>query len=228
MPVVVIATPHDRNDRLENRVREGLSGYRVVRVRTPEELSLESLAEHGPEFVFFPHWSWLVREEIHSRFQCVIFHMTDVPYGRGGSPLQNLIVHGHEETMLSALQCIEELDAGPVYLKRRLPLSGTAEDILRRASALMEEMILEIVEHKPEPVPQEGDVVEFKRRQPKDGDLKQANDLRKAYDFIRMLDADGYPPAFLETDRLRIEFGDARLDDDFVEARVRIMRRTDD
>ena len=44
--------------------------------------------------------------------------MTDLPYGRGGSPLQNLIINGHKETMMSALRCVQELDAGPIYLKK--------------------------------------------------------------------------------------------------------------
>ncbi len=31
------------------------------------------------------------------KFECVCFHMTDVPYGRGGSPLQNLIIREPQE-----------------------------------------------------------------------------------------------------------------------------------
>ena len=30
-------------------------------------------------------------QEIHENYKCIIFHMTDLPFGRGGSPLQNLI-----------------------------------------------------------------------------------------------------------------------------------------
>jgi len=46
--------------------------------------------------------------------------MTDVPYGRGGSPLQNLIVRGHTETKLTALRCVRDLDADgypPAFLE---------------------------------------------------------------------------------------------------------------
>ena len=225
MPAIVIATPHGRNDLLEQRVRDRLSEHDVVRLRTRSDLSLETLERVKPDFVLFLHWSWLIPEEIYSRFECVIFHMTDLPYGRGGSPLQNLIVRGHQKTMLSALKCEKDLDAGPVYLKRPLSLSGTAEEILRRASALMEEMIVEIVERRPVPVPQQGEVVEFKRRQPRDGDLTATVELRQVYDYIRMLDADGYPPAFLKTEHLHLEFSEAHLGEDFVEAKVRVRRR---
>src|SRR2546427_4886313 len=90
-PAILIATPHGRNDLLEQRVRNRLPEHQVVRLRAKQELAAEKLKQIRPDFVFFPHWSWPIPEEIHSQFECVIFHMTDLPYGRGGSPLQNLI-----------------------------------------------------------------------------------------------------------------------------------------
>lgn len=144
-PFVIIATPHDRNNLLERQLQERLPGYQVMRLSERYELTVEMLERIRPDFVFFPHWSWLIPEEIHAQFDCVIFHITDLPYGRGGSPLQNLIVRGYKETKLTALKCVSELDAGPIYLKRPLSLVGTAEEILQRASASMEEMIVDIV-----------------------------------------------------------------------------------
>ena len=49
--------------------------------------------------------------------------MTDLPYGRGGSPLQNLIVRGHKETKISAIKVVKELDAGPVLSSLELMLN---------------------------------------------------------------------------------------------------------
>jgi methionyl-tRNA formyltransferase len=79
---------------------------------------------------------------------CVVFHMTDVPFGRGGSPLQNLIARGIYETRLSALRCEAEVDAGTVYLKRSLSLHGLGEEIFMRAADAMAPMISEIVTHR--------------------------------------------------------------------------------
>ena len=59
--------------------------------------------------------------------------MTDLPFGRGGSPLQNLITRGISKTKISALRCNEEIDAGPIYLKRPLSLHGSAEEIYQLA-----------------------------------------------------------------------------------------------
>lgn len=107
-PTIVIATPHARNDSLEKNLRERLASYEVIRLRSREDLFPEKLELLLPKFIFFPHWSWLIPEDIHTRFECVVFHMTDLPYGRGGSPLQNLIVRGHKETKLTALRCVNE------------------------------------------------------------------------------------------------------------------------
>lgn len=224
-PTVVLATPDHRHDPLGERLRERLDEYSVVRLRSRTELSLRTLERIKPTLLFFPHWSWLIPEEIHQRFECVIFHMTDVPYGRGGSPLQNLIVRGHRHTVLSAMRCVKEVDAGPVYLKAPLSLEGTAEEILNRAAALMEETIVEILNNRPNPVPQDGEVVEFKRRRPEDGNLAPLVELQQVNDYIRMLDAEGYPPAFLETGHFHFEFKDARLSEGCVEAIVRIRKK---
>ncbi|HTU12673.1 MAG TPA: methionyl-tRNA formyltransferase [Allosphingosinicella sp.] len=219
----VVATPHDRFDPVEQRLRA--AGLDLVRVRDPEALTAAALAGIAPRYVFFPHWSWKIPGEVYERFECIIFHMTDVPYGRGGSPLQNLIVRGHDATMMTALRCVAEMDAGPVYLKRPLTLAGTAEDILRRAGELIGDMIVELARTHPEPREQEGEVTAFKRRKPADGALGGAASLKEAYDLIRMLDADGYPRAFAEIGPFRLEFDRADLQAGALEARVRISPR---
>lgn len=221
---IVIASPHPRNDATEAFVRQAMPAAEITRIRFPEELDAAMLEELKPDWVFFPHWSWIIPPAIHTRFRCVIFHMTDLPYGRGGSPLQNLIVRGHKVTKLSALRCVEGLDAGPVYRKRDLSLDGRAEDILQRSGKLIGEMIVDIATNDPEPHAQTGEPVAFTRRKPHQSNLElaQSDSIEQIYDHIRMLDGEGYPPAFLETERLVVEFRDASLEDRQLQATVTI------
>lgn len=172
----------------------------------PEELKHEIVSALCPRYVFFLHWSWKVPIEIVYNYECVCFHMTDVPYGRGGSPLQNLIVRGHRETQLTALRMVEEFDAGPVYMKKRLCLEGNAEEIYVRASYLSAEMMRKISEDEPEPEPQEGAPTNFRRRKPDESEIPELPKLQDLYDFIRMLDAEGYPKAFLKHGGFRYKF----------------------
>ena len=177
-------------------------------ITEPSKLTPEAVAAIDPQWIFVPHWSYLIPESIWGSWTTVIFHMTDLPYGRGGSPLQNLIQRGHSSTMLTALRCSAELDAGPIFLKEQLNLHGSAEEIFLRADALIEKMIVQIVFHKPIPHPQQGEPVFFSRRNPAQSNLNGCpeGDLESWYDQIRMLDAHGYPHAFLEVDGMRMEF----------------------
>jgi len=173
-------------------------------------------------YIFFPHWRWVVPKNILESHECVVFHMTDVPYGRGGSPLQNLIIRGHKTTLLTALRMEEGVDTGPVYFKIPFSLHGTAEVIYKRAAELSWDMISEIVKNEPNPAPQIGEVVEFKRRKPEQSQIPSGLAIEQIYDYIRMLDAPDYPKAFIEKSGYLFEFTDAALDAGELTANVRI------
>ncbi len=187
-----------------------------------DQLTAEAVDRLAPRYVFFLHWSWKVPDALIARHECVCFHMTDVPYGRGGSPLQNLIARGHRETKLTALRMTAEFDAGPVYLKQPLSLEGGAEEILIRATRLAAAMVALLVRETPAPVPQRGAVVAFKRRKPAESAIAAPESLGALHDFIRMLDAEGYPPAFLEHAGFRFEFTRPALYDGRLVADVKI------
>ncbi|WP_341885426.1 hypothetical protein [Synechococcus sp. UW140] len=196
----------------------------VHTIASPAALNPEAVEKLDPEWIFVPHWSHLIPESIWGQWPTVIFHMTDLPYGRGGSPLQNLIQRGHSNTMLTALRCDAELDAGDVYLKEDLSLYGSAEEIFLRADALIEQMILRIVHESPTPQPQQGEPVLFSRRKPAQSNLANCNagDLDACYNQIRMLDAEGYPHAFIEINGIRLEFRRVSRRSDGLHADVRI------
>lgn len=204
---------------------EQATGDSFTLIEDPSGFTPERLARLAPRYVFLPHWSYIIPPDIHEQFECVIFHMTDLPFGRGGSPLQNLISRGIYETKLSALRCVRELDAGPIYLKRALSLHGNAEEIYLRGAELVREMIVEIVRNHPQPHPQAGEAVCFARRRPAQSNIAEFSDLRQVFDYIRMLDAEGYPPAYIEIGGLRLEFSRAALKSGEIIADVRIRER---
>lgn len=150
--------------------------------------------------------------------------MTNVPYGRGGTPLQNLIIRGHKKTKLTALKMVKEFDAGPVYLKEPMSLAGRAQDIYYRASQLAAKMIYKIIKEKPIPKPQKGKSVIFKRRRPKDSEILRCKNITSLYDFIRMLDAEGYPRAFINYQGFIFEFSEPVLSKNKIISKVNIKK----
>ncbi len=226
MKRVVVATIKPWNIKNAVALKKRLKVHKVSLITRPEDLTVKKLRNLNPDYVFFPHWSWIIDEEIYKNFECIVFHMTDLPYGRGGSPLQNLIVRGHNRTKISAIKVVKGLDAGPIYQKRDLSLEGAADDIYKRASDIIfERMIPKMLKSSKAPKPQKGKATVFKRRKPSDGNISGLKELKDVYDYIRMLDAPTYPKAFLESPKLKIEFSKAVYKKDHVEANVRIEVR---
>ncbi|QOD62082.1 methionyl-tRNA formyltransferase [Polaribacter haliotis] len=182
-----------------------------ILINNKKDFNVDNLNNLKPNLIFIPHWSYIIPSTIYNNFECVVFHMTDLPYGRGGSPLQNLILRGVKKTKISALRVNKGMDTGNIYLKENLLLFGTAQEIFLRATDVILNMIEKIIKNNLRPKPQKGDVVEFKRRKPEDGNIENLTNIEKVYDYIRMLDADGYPNAFLKVGNLKFEFSRASI-----------------
>jgi len=191
-------------------------------IQSKENFNIESIDAISPRYIFFLHWSFKVPDEIINNYECVCFHMTDVPYGRGGSPLQNLIIRGHQHTKLTALRMTQEFDAGAAYCKEDLSLIGNAEEIYIRATYLSAQMIKDIIQKEPEPIDQSGEITIFKRRKPTESEIPELDSLPKLYDFIRMLDAEGYPHAYIEHQGFKYSFRRSVLYDGQIIADVTI------
>lgn len=220
----VVATIKTWNIKVYNEIIKHYPGkWRLV--TDPQELTADMIKSINPKYIFFPHWSHIVPDEILNIATCICFHETDLPYGRGGSPLQNLIAHGHRETVVSALKMSKELDAGHIYLKKPLSLEGLAEEIFIRTAHIVAEMIKTIITENSKPKEQVGKATLFKRRKPSQSKIPIEKDsLVDIFDHIRMLDAESYPKAFLENGGFRYEISRAALKTGEILADVRITK----
>lgn len=222
----IILSEKSWHNSLYQTLADSLQGKWIL-ISKKEEFTIEILTELKPDIIFIPHWSYIITPDIFKTYDCIVFHMTDLPFGRGGSPLQNLIALGYKQTMISALKVEKEIDSGNIYLKKKLSLHGKASEIFERASLVIKEMIEEIVLNEPIPQLQQGEPVFFKRRTKKDGEIGSLVEIEKVYDYIRMLDCEGYPNAFLETNNFRFEFFNAFFSDTdkSITANVRIIKK---
>lgn len=90
---IIVATVKSWNiERAEELQRKYEGIHEIVIYTNKEGFSLKNICDFQPDYIFLPHWSYIIPREITDNWECVVFHMTDLPYGRGGSPLQNLIV----------------------------------------------------------------------------------------------------------------------------------------
>ena len=194
--------------------------FKIYFVNTPTKL--KKIIKLKIKYIFFIHWRWKVCDKILINHECICFHMTDLPFGRGGSPLQNLIIRNIKKTKLSAFKMTNELDAGPIYLKTMLELKGSAGEIYTRATQQSLKMISKIINGNLRPRKQTGKPVYFKRRTEDESQITDFSSLNKLYNFIRMLDADGYPNAFIEKQKIKFKFYDAKFNYRKLSAKVDI------
>lgn len=216
----VIATIKSWNIKSFEALKDAMPKDSFHLITDPKELTMDKLKAIAPRYVFFPHWSWIISKDIYDNFECVVFHATDLPFGRGGSPLQNLIVRGIYDTKISAIKVSAGLDTGDVYLKHPINISeGNADQLLTKISNIIyQEMIPKIILENPKPIPQTGEPVVFQRRTESQSLIPRGLSGRRLYDYIRMLDGEGYPPAYMEEHGQRIYFRNANLMDDHVTA----------
>lgn len=200
-------TSHDVYDRVRSLTPE-IEWMGIEPDQEPKVWEEEKYAEYDYVFVF--RWPRIIRPSAlkHSKF--IGFHTSNLPHGRGGSPLQNQIIDGIELSRVNAIQLSEKVDAGPIYCSKEVSLQGTIDDVWRVIGIAVSEMISKIVRSEPIPVPQEAMALSpYKRRT--DNRFGQTEGLDAAYRFIQMLDGEGYPHAHVDVGPYRIELSRASL-----------------
>ena len=198
---------------------------KALLLKNKEDLNQKTLRDNGINIIFFPHWSWFVDEDITKEYTCICFHSSPVPYGRGGSPVQNMVLRGHQATEIVALKMNTSVDSGPVYIRKNISLLGGGEEVYRRIYITVIELIKELINKLPKPVAQEGTVTSFKRRKKEESQLSFLELPELIFDKIRILDIDGYPPAYIDIGNYRLTFSHPvmRINGD-VNAHVNISR----
>lgn len=188
------------------------------------ELNLELLENFNPSYIFFIHWSWIVDPKIYSSYESILFHTAPLPYGRGGSPIQNLILKGFKSSPVCALKMTKELDSGPIYSKIKISLEGSLNTIFKRLNNAINDLIRKIITKKIIPTEQVGNPFLFKRLSEKDNEIPLNLNLEEIYDRIRMLDDDKYPNAYIKYGDNKIEFYDAKYKSNYLSVKCKITK----
>ena len=222
----LIVSEKSWNSSLAENLKKDLPNFNWYHIKKKDDFIRSEVDKISPKVIFIPHWSYLIKDDIFQNYECIVFHITDLPFGRGGSPLQNLISRGIYNTKISAIRVSKEIDAGPIFLKKNLNLDGTAQEIFNRANKIIKSMIKIIIKKKIIPIQQEGKTTIFKRRTPKMSQINNINSIVNLYDHIRMLDAEGYPKAYIETEFFKFEFTKASIKSEkIILSNVRIIKK---
>jgi methionyl-tRNA formyltransferase len=181
--------------------------------------------DYKPDWTFFFHWSKIVSKEIYSTHKCCVVHTSNLPQGRGGTPIQNQILEKVNESKVNIIEMADEVDAGGIYCSQPITLQGDIASIWLTISRITSELILECVNLNLKSFKQEGEVKVYKRVKSNKLIVDGNVDISSIYDQIRMVDHETYPNAFLNSGNFVFEFTRAKLNDNEVVADVKIKTR---
>jgi len=151
----------------------------------------------------------------------LVVHESDLPSGRGWSPLSWQVLEEKHEIPIVLFEAKEELDAGPIYLREIIKLNGTEllPELKYKQGVKTIELVYKFLEQWPglRPVNQVGTPTFYPRRTPAHDKIDIHQTIAENFDHLRIADNEKYPAGFEYRGRkyiLKIYAADEETDKD--------------
>lgn len=150
---------------------------------------------------FFLGCSKIVPAEILRRNRRnLVVHGSDLPRGRGFSPIPWQVLEGRNHIPIVIFEAVEALDAGAIYFKDTIDLDGTEllDEIHRKTWEKIETLVKKFLAHHRtvSPEAQHGTPTFYAKRTDKDDELDPNKTLAEQFDHLRIVDNEQYPAWF--------------------------------
>jgi len=132
----------------------------------------------------------------------IVVHASELPKGKGMSPLTWQILEGKNRIPITLFEAVEAIDAGPVYLREYVDFQGN--ELLHEMQNALGMKIMEMCEVFLSDWPQilsrgiaqNGEPSFYKKRTPDDSRLDPQKSLTEQFNLLRVVDNDRYPAFF--------------------------------
>lgn len=154
------------------------------------------------DFLFLISCTEIISPQVSARFRFpLVIHESDLPLGRGWSPLAWQILEGRNEIPVTLLGVSENVDRGEIWSKAVLRLEG--HELLDEISRKLMQVKFELVEYalqqhaSVQPTEQNhADATYYKRRTPQMSQLSPSESIESQFDLLRIADPVRYPAFF--------------------------------
>jgi methionyl-tRNA formyltransferase len=130
----------------------------------------------------------------------IVVHASDLPKGKGFSPLQWQVVEGSNKIPLTLFEVTEGVDAGPYYLKDEIIFSGyeLLDEMRKKMAEKIIDMCIKYITHFHDlkSIGQEGEESFYKRRTKKDDELDVNKTIAEQFNHLRIANNDLHPLYF--------------------------------
>jgi methionyl-tRNA formyltransferase len=158
-----------------------------IPIRQDQRLD-ESFDFAGAETIVVVAYGALIPESLLGRATWLNVHPSLLPRWRGAAPIERAIMAGDEESGVSVIRLVEELDAGPIGAQRDLEIGGdtTAGDVYDKVGRLAPELIREALANDSFE-PQQGETTYADKIAAADRELDWSRPAKELHDRIRAL-----------------------------------------
>lgn len=130
----------------------------------------------------------------------LVAHASDLPQGKGWSPLTWQILEGKNDIPITLFEAVEKVDAGVVYDKAIIRFKGheLIDEMQEIMGEKINEMIINFLNHclNVTGVKQIGEESFYQRRKPENSELDPDKNIIEQFNLLRVVDNEKYPAFF--------------------------------
>lgn len=177
---------------LEGELRR--RGNNVVFTESPRDIPAGDIA-------FFLSVEQIIKKDVRARNKHnIVVHSSDLPRGKGWSPLSWQILEGKNEIVNTLFEAADQVDAGEIYLQNTIDFEG--HELLPELHAAQGESINRLILQFVDAYPsvrgraQTGEETFYPKRSAKDSELDPEKTIAEQFHLLRVVDNEKYPAFF--------------------------------
>jgi methionyl-tRNA formyltransferase len=154
--------------------------------------------------IFFSYFKIVKKSILLKSKYNLIVHESNLPKGRGMSPISWQILEGKNEIYFSLIEASEKMDKGNIYYKKKVYIKNNLlfKEIKKIQLTENLKLILKFLKFikknkkAPKSRLQKGKATYYKKRNPKDSVLNINKNLKSQFNLLRICDNEKYPLYF--------------------------------
>ena len=157
----------------------------------------------GGDACFYLSYGRIVKQECLNKYRHnLVVHGSDLPKGKGWSPLTWLILEGAHRLPVTLIEAVAKVDSGPIYAQKWIELQGNelVGELRASQAKATQELCSWFVDNfwsaARQGVTQTGDETFYGRRGPEDSRLDIEASLADQFNLLRVVDNTRYPAFF--------------------------------
>jgi len=165
-------------------------------------LSFDSSNVKAQEIVFVLGYTKILSKEfISSNRLCLVIHESDLPKGKGFSPVQWQILEGNHKIPVCLIKLEEKVDSGDIFLRDEISLKGDElwGEIRKLQADCTIRLIKSFLNKYPDltAIPQTGHETFYKKFKPTDDEIDPNKTIKELFNRLRIADNNNFPVYFI-------------------------------